>query len=453
MDHWSREAIFYHIYTLGFCAAPLRNDFSSPAVPRLEKITPWLDHIADLGANALYLGPLFESSAHGYDTVDYYNVDRRLGDNATLKRLSAEIEQRGLRLVLDAVFNHVGRNFWAFYDLRQRGQDSPYKDWFYNLHFGEPNQHGDPFSYEGWSGHTSLVKLNLDNPAVRQHLFDAVAMWIEEFNIAGLRLDAADVIDLDFLSKLAAFCKSIRPDFLLVGEVVHGDYTAWANPQRLDSVTNYESYKGLYSSLNDANYFEIAYALERQFGAEGLYRGLPLYNFVDNHDVDRAASILKNAAHLYPLYLLLFTMPGMPSIYYGSEWGAQGKRTSHSDKLLRPSIETLTQGTRNLELTAYIQHLATIRKATPALTTGDYQQLHVAPQQLAFLRRAEGQSAVVALNAADQPAALELHLPDGGDYQVQDVLNDESFSIVNGILRLESVPAYGGRILISGSSR
>jgi cyclomaltodextrinase len=450
MKNWSRDAIFYHIYPLGFCAAPPRNDFTSPTVHRLEQIVPWLDHIAALGVNAIYLGPVFESSAHGYDTVDYYHVDRRLGNNATLAALSTEVHQRGMRLVLDAVFNHVGRDFWAFYDLRQNGQQSPYKDWFYNLRFGERNAYGDAFTYEGWSGHTSLVKLNLHNPAVKQHIFEAVASWIEAFNIDGLRLDAADAIDLDFLEELAAYCKAIRPDFWLMGEVVHGDYTAWANPQTLDSVTNYECYKGLYSSLNDANYFEIAYALKRQFGTEGIYRNLSLYNFVDNHDVNRVASNLHNPAQLYPLYLLLFSIPGVPAIYYGSEWGVRGKRTPSDDRMLRPALDALVQGERDFDLAAYIGRLAGIRQATPALKYGDYQPLHVAHQQFAFLRQVEGQRAIIALNAAGQPAALELHLPDGGDHEMRDVLNDEVFSVVAGVLRLESVPAYGGRILVSG---
>ncbi|MBE0695410.1 MAG: alpha-amylase, partial [Anaerolineaceae bacterium] len=153
MSHWSQDSIFYHIYPLGFCGAPFVNDFSSPPVPRLEKISGWLDHIQELGANAIYLGPVFESSAHGYDTVDYYWVDRRLGTNETLADLSREIHRRGMRLVLDGVFNHVGRNFWAFYDVRQKEANSAYCSWFSKLTFTGRSPYGDPFTYEGWDGH------------------------------------------------------------------------------------------------------------------------------------------------------------------------------------------------------------------------------------------------------------------------------------------------------------
>ena len=244
-----------------------------------------------------------------------------------------------MRLILDGVFNHVGRDFWAFRDLQHNRQSSPYRDWFAGLRFDARSPYGDPFSYEPWNGHYDLVRLNLANPAVREHLFEAIRSWVRDFDIDGLRLDVADCLDLDFLGALHAFCTTLKPDFWLMGEVVHGDYRRWVNPRTLDSVTNYEAYKGLYSSLSEQNYFEIAYALNRQFGPGGLYTGLPLYNFADNHDVDRVASKLLDSAHLYPLYLLLFTMPGVPSIYYGSEWGLKGQRTPHSDSALRPCLD------------------------------------------------------------------------------------------------------------------
>lgn len=248
MDHWTDEAIFYHIYPLGLCGAPPRNDFTSPPTPRLEQLYPWLEHIQSLGANALYLGPLFESTTHGYDTADYFHLDRRLGTDETLRRFSAALHARGLRLVLDGVFNHVGRDFWAFRDVQANHARSPYRDWFSNLCFDGRSPFNDPFQYEGWNGHYELVKLNLHHPAVKEHLFLAVETWIGEFNIDGLRLDAADCLDFTFMQELSAFCRRLRPDFWLMGEVIHGDYRRWANPVTLDTVTNYECYKGLYSS-------------------------------------------------------------------------------------------------------------------------------------------------------------------------------------------------------------
>ncbi|NDJ76693.1 MAG: alpha-amylase, partial [Chloroflexi bacterium] len=172
--HWATDSVFYHIYPLGLCGAPFENDFSSPAVPRLEMLYGWLDHLDYLGVNAVYLGPLFESTSHGYDTVDYYHVDRRLGTNDTLKHLIADLHRRGIRVILDGVFNHVGRDFWAFYDVRQNLQNSPYCDWFAGLRFDARSPNGDPFTYLPWEHHYQLVKLNLDNPAVRAHLLGAV---------------------------------------------------------------------------------------------------------------------------------------------------------------------------------------------------------------------------------------------------------------------------------------
>ncbi|MBN1284814.1 MAG: alpha-glucosidase C-terminal domain-containing protein [Anaerolineae bacterium] len=449
MAHWAYDAIFYHIYPLGLCGAPGRNDFCSPATPRLAQLYGWLDHIEGLGANALYLGPVFESTAHGYDTVDYYHVDRRLGNNDTLARLSAALHARGMRLVLDGVFNHVGRNFWAFYDVLTRGEGSAYRDWFYGLRFGPRSPYNDPFTYEGWNGHYDLVKLDLHNPAVKDHIFQAVAAWVREFDIDGLRLDAADHLDLDFLHELAAFCRSLRPDFWLMGEVVHGDYRRWVNPKTLDSVTNYECYKGLYSSHVDENYFEIAYALNRQFGEGGLYRDLPLYAFADNHDVNRVASNLTDPAHLYPLYALLFTMPGVPSIYYGSEWGIAGRKLNGNDGPLRPHLEpgAAARTAPHPGLAPAIARLAQIRRRSDALRHGAYRQLYVAHRQLAFARDTPGESVIVAINAAGEPAAFDLPVP--GGCELVDWLNEgERCAVRGGRVRVEVPPAWA-RVMVA----
>jgi cyclomaltodextrinase len=449
MFHWSFDAIFYHIYPLGLTGAPERNDFSQPPVARLEQLYAWIPHLKELGVNALYLGPLFESTAHGYDTADYYHVDRRLGTDKTLSDLSAALHANGIRLVLDAVFNHVGRDFWAFRDVQARGWESPYRDWFHNLRFDARSPHGDPFTYEPWAGQYDLVKLNLGNAALREHLFGAVASWMETFAIDGLRLDAADVIAPDFLRALAAFCKSRRSDFWLLGEIVQGDYRRLVNAGMLDSATNYECYKGLYSSLEAANYFEIAYALNRQFGEGGLYRDVPLYNFVDNHDVNRVASNLKKPAHLYPLYLLLFSMPGVPSLYYGSEWGLEARRTPHSDRMLRPQIDLneMVQRAPHPRLAGDIARLAALRGSLPALRYGEYRQLHVAPQQFAFARFTPQEHVVVLLNAVDAPAGFDVSVPLHAAYAV-DLLNGGAhFPVQQGRLKVGEVPACWGRVL------
>ena len=330
MSTWSSDAVFYHIYPIGLLDAPLTNDVNAAVVSRLPGLSHWIPHLRDLGCNALYLGPLFESGTHGYDTIDYRKVDRRLGTNEDLEALVSDLHQNGIRVILDGVFNHVSWEFPQFLDLRERGEASPYRDWFHNIQFGKQSPRGDAFTYEAWAGNFELVKLNLQNPEVRDYLFTTVRGWFAEFEIDGLRLDAADVIDKDFLRDLAATCRAANPDCWIIGEIVHGDYRDWANPEMLDSATNYECFKGLYSSLNDRNFFEIAHSLTRQFGPEGIYRDLLLYSFADNHDVDRVASLLRDDRDLFPLYALLFTIPGTPSLYYGSEWGYRGKKKAET---------------------------------------------------------------------------------------------------------------------------
>lgn len=451
MENWIHQSIFYHIYPFGFCGAPQQNDFRSAPCSRLNKVTDWLDHLQWLGINTLYLGPVFESTAHGYDTADYYHVDRRLGTNTDLERLAQNIHNRGIRLVLDGVFNHVGRDFWAFKDVLANGRSSPFCDWFSGLNFEEKSPLGDPFTYDVWNGHYDLVKLNLKNSQVIDHLLYAVESWVQDYQIDGIRLDAADQLDMEFIETLSTFCKRLRPDFWLMGELIHGDYARWTRPGRLDSATNYECYKGLFSSHNDKNYFEIAHSLKRQFGERGIYQNLLLYSFADNHDVDRVASVLKDPVDLFNLYTLLFCMPGVPSIYYGSEWGLQGRKTYNSDSPLRPEIDLawMIENAPQPELPKHLALLARIRLDLPAIQSGKYQQIVVASQQFAFLRGNEGQRILVAVNSSDKeivvPIPLEVigkekqswidHLNPGIEW----VSEPENFAL--------AIPAKWGRIL------
>ena len=447
LNYWARSAVIYHLFPLGCLNAPRRQPPGPGVEHRLSELANWLDHLQDLGIDALLLGPVLQSSTHGYDVTDYVHVDRRLGDEEDLAEFSRALHERGIRLLLDAVFHHTGRDFPAFQDVLRNGSASAFCDW-YHLDFSRSSPLGDPFHYEGWAGHYDLVKLNLSNPEVRQHLFDAVDIWIDRFDVNGLRLDAADKLDPAFRSALAAHCQAVRPGFWLMGEVVHGDYRQWAGPGKLFSTTNYEAYKGLWSSHNDKNYFEIAYTLDRQFGAEGIYRGLGLYTFADNHDVDRVASSLAEPAHLYPLYILLMTMPGVPSIYYGSEWGISGERTSSSDAELRPAIDpnTMRAMAPHPDLFRVVKNLIAIRHRQEPLHTGEYTQLHVASEQFAFMRGRGAGAVVVAVNASEIEAQVTLDIP--GTTQLTDVLNaGATFAVYSGRCVLP-VPSRWGRILV-----
>ncbi len=395
---WAYESVFYQIYPLGFCGAPREND--GITVNRISKVTDWLDHIKATGANAIYMSPVFESDSHGYDTRDYAKIDCRLGSNADFARMCQALHQKGMKLVLDGVFNHVGRGFWAFRDVQEKKWDSPYKDWF-NINFDGNSNYGDGFWYEGWEGHYELVKLNLRNPAVMEYIFNCIRGWVNEFDIDGLRLDVAYLLDQEFIRRLRAFCDTLKPEFFLVGEMIHGDYNRVVGDGMLHSCTNYECYKGLYSSFNSMNMFEIIHSLKMQFGPEYWcrYTGKQLLCFVDNHDVSRIASVLQNENHLPLIYGLLFAMPGIPCIYYGSEWGEKALKQKGSDDNLRPCFEKPISN----ELTAQIAAFAKAHRENPELCHGDFKDVVLTNKQCIFLRQYQGKRMFVAINADSEP--------------------------------------------------
>ena len=394
---WAENSVFYQIYPLGFCGAPEEND--GVTVNRIAKIGDWAEHIEKLGANAVYFCPIFDSDRHGYDTRDYRKLDPRLGTNEDFRNVCEVLRGHGIKVVLDGVFNHVGRGFWAFRDVQEKKWDSPYKDWFH-ISFDGNSSYNDGFWYEGWEGHYELVKLNLRNPTVVDYLLDTVRFWVEEFGIDGLRLDVAYCLEPDFLRALRTFCDGLKPGFFLVGETLHGDYNRWVGDDLLHSCTNYECYKGLYSALNSMNLFEIVHSLKRQFGPEPwtLYKGKHLLCFADNHDVTRVASILQNPDHLPLIYALLFGMPGIPCLYYGSEWGALGDK-SQGDAALRPSFETPEWN----DLTDWIAALARAHRESEALCQGDFKDLVLTNKQTIFQRQSEHERVLVAVNADSQP--------------------------------------------------
>lgn len=398
---WYDEAVVYQIYPLGLCGAPLQNDGDQSQADnhRILRVLDWVEHIKRLGATCVLFNPLFESDAHGYDTRDYNKVDCRLGTNDDLKQVCAALHAAGIKILFDGVFNHVGRGFWAFRDVQEKRWDSPYKDWFHISFDGNTN-YNDGFWYEAWEGCNELVKLNLQNPAVKNYLFDVVRGWVRDYDIDGLRLDVAYCLDLGFLAELRGLANDIKPEFALVGETLHGDYNRWMNDHACHSVTNYECYKGLYSSFNTGNMHEISYSLNRQFGAEQwcLYTGKHLLSFVDNHDVTRIATILTNKNCLKPIYGLLFGMPGVPSVYYGSEWGMEGDKRN-GDPTLRPAVEKPTEN----DLTAWVAALAHARTGSKALCWGSYRNVLVQPKQLIFERYADGERVLVAINADGNP--------------------------------------------------
>ncbi|MCI8607900.1 MAG: alpha-amylase [Hungatella sp.] len=441
---WYDEAVFYHIYPLGLTGAPRTNSYEE-GEHRLNTLIPWISHIKDIGCNALYIGPLFESVGHGYETTDYKKLDSRLGTNEDLTSFVEECHRQGVRVILDGVFNHTGRDFFAFQDIKRNRENSPYRDWYCNVNFWGNNEYNDGFSYDNWGGYNLLAKLNQHNPAVRDYICDVIRFWAREFHIDGIRLDAADVLDFGYMQALRHTAGEIGPDFWLMGEVIHGDYTRWVNEGTLHSVTNYHLHKALYSGHNDHNYFEIAHTVKRLYGMGGNRPdGLKLYNFVDNHDVERIYTKLNNKAHFEPVHILMYTLPGVPSIYYGSEFGIEGKKERYSDDSLRPalSLEDYRDALENNPCTRLVSALGKARQQVKALSYGDYKELVLTNRQYGFGRSYNGETVLIAVNNDDNDAFMSL--PAGPAAAYKNVLSGERVSVTDGRLNVTVKGNSGG---------
>ena len=427
---WYEEAVFYHMYPLGMTGAPRQNT-ETAAADRFTELNLWVLHIKSLNCSAVYIGPLFESSTHGYDTRDFRAVDRRLGTNEDFIDFVNLCHKNGIRVVVDGVFNHTGREFFAFQDICITREASPYRDWYKGVNFGFNSPMGDSFGYEAWHGIWELPCLNLHHQDVKNYLLDTVRFWVREFDIDGIRLDCANVLDFQFMKELRQVSNAVKPDFWLMGEVIHGEYSRWVNDEMLHSVTNYEMHKSIYSAHNDHNYFELAHNVRR---LEAVAR--ELYTFVDNHDEDRIASKLNSKAHLKPVYALLFTLPGIPSVYYGGEWGTEGRRTPYSDDGLRPAIAISEAASRSCELTELIRKLGQIHLAEEAYHGGSYKELLLTNRQYAFARLSEGVSMITAVNNDENPASVNIPFNTGADV-CTDLLTGRTFTIQGGRIQIE----------------
>lgn len=443
---WYDEAVFYHIYPLGLLGCPHENEYREP-VHRLAGLKPWIRHISETGCNGIYIGPLFESVGHGYETTDYKKVDSRLGTNEDLTKFVADCHKAGIRVILDGVFNHTGRDFFAFKDIREKREGSPYLGWYSGLNLYGNNSFNDGFSYDNWGGYDLLARLNQKNPEVQEYIASVIRFWVSEFYIDGIRLDAADVLDFDFMRMLRRVADEVKPEFYLMGEVIHGEYIRWERDAGIHAVTNYHLHKALYSGHNDHNYFEIAHTVKRLYDmGGGDPMGLRLYNFADNHDVERIYSRLNNKAHFIPLHILMYTLPGIPSIYYGSEFGIEGKKGGGDDWGIRPALD-LDECLSNeayrpcLEI---VKALGKIRHAVPCLSYGAYEQKLLTNRQYCFARTMKDAVAVVAVNNDENPSSVDINVP-GGKYKA--MLSDTVIDASDGNIHYE-IKAPGGEIFV-----
>ena len=448
MSTWYEQAIFYHMYPLGITGAPKIN-VQTEVTDRFKELDQWIPHIRSLGCNAIYIGPLFESSSHGYDTRDYKLVDRRLGTNDDFREFTKLCHENGIRVVVDGVFNHTGREFFAFRDIQKNRENSPYRYWYQDVSFEGNTHYNDGFYYKAWHNCFELANLNLWDRGVKDYLLDVVRFWIDEFDIDGIRLDCADCLQFDFMKELRWVTGQKKEDFWLMGEVIHGDYARWVNDETLHSVTNYELWKGLYSGHNDHNYFEIAHTIRRQFDANGgIYKGCRLYSFVENHDVDRIVNKLKEKGFLQSVYTLLYTLPGIPSVYYGGEWGVEGRKEGACDDGLRPHL-VLSEMEANPpipELKGLLCKLGAIRQANPALTDGVYRELLLTNRQYAFARILGNEAVITAVNNDANPVHMEINCPVSAS-GAQEALAGTGAELRDGRIIWE-MPAYGSAIFV-----
>lgn len=386
---WIAHAIWWQVYPLGFVGAFPADHPPSADEHRLRRITDWLDHAVQLGASGIALGPIFASRTHGYDTTDHFSIDPRLGDDDDFDHLVAEARSRGLRILLDGVFNHVGTDF-----ARYRDGDAA---WF--------QRRGNSFAT--FEGHGELITLNHANPEVVSYTADVMAHWLRR-GADGWRLDAAYAVPDRFWAQVLPSVRREFPDAWFVGEVIHGDYTATVGAATFDSVTQYELWKAIWSSLNDGNFHELDWALKRHNDFLGTF--VPL-TFVGNHDVTRIASQLQNAAHLEHALVLLLTVGGTPSIYAGDESAYRGVKEERrgGDDAVRPEFTTAPDDSDVLRLHRY---LIGLRRRHPWLHTATTSPLLLTNTQYVYRTAAGPESLIVALNIGDAP--LSLSLPDLG---------------------------------------
>ncbi len=406
---WARYVMWWQVYPLGFLGA--ESTAVVDTTPRLRNLEGWLDYVVELGANGLALGPVFASSTHGYDTTDHLRIDPRLGTEDDLVALAEACHSRGVRLQLDGVFNHVGRDFPAFRDVVEKGAASPYASWFH-VDFDRPGPDG--FAYRSFEGHDALVALDHDNPEVVEYVTRVMSYWCER-GVDSWRLDAAYAVPPRFWADVLPEVRAHHPDVWISGEMIHGDYEAYVDASGIDSVTQYELWKAIWSSLNDRNLFELAHALSRH--AELLPTFLP-QTFVGNHDVTRIATQLSDERHLALALAVLFTVPGVPSVYYGDERGLHGVKEDREggDDAIRPAypatpgeLDPAGAGVHDLHraLIALRRRNAWINDATvmePDVLTNEV---------LAFRLSAGDSSLAVVLNVGD--SSTQADLPLGGE--------------------------------------
>jgi cyclomaltodextrinase / maltogenic alpha-amylase / neopullulanase len=382
---WVEHAIWWQVYPLGFVGAYPADPAPTADEHRLRRIIEWLDHAIELGTSGIALGPIFASRTHGYDTTDHYRIDPRLGDDADFDHLVEEAHRRGLRVLLDGVFNHVGTDFERSGWFRRRGN------------------HFDTFE-----GHGELIALNHDDPEVVAYAVDVMTYWLNR-GADGWRLDAAYAVPDRFWAQVLPRVRQAFPDAWFVGEVIHGDYSARLREAGFDSVTQYELWKAIWSSLNDGNFHELDWALVRH--NEFLDVFAPM-TFVGNHDVTRIASRLENTRHLEHALVILLTTGGIPSVYAGDESAYRGVKEERfgGDDAVRPEFSSPLMGVdeHGHDVFRLHQYLIGLRRRHPWLHTARTSPVQLTNRQYVYQTRNGSDALLVALNVDATPMPLSM---------------------------------------------
>lgn len=386
---WVEHALWWHVYPLGFLGAErtLAEHGADRVTHRLPGLVPWLDHVVELGLNGLALGPVFASETHGYDTTDHLRIDPRLGDEDDFAALVAACRERGVRLLLDGVFNHVGRGFPRVADWARRRGDG---------------------AYATFEGHDALVALDHSSPEVAAHVRTVMRHWLER-GADGWRLDAAYAVPPAFWQQVLPDVRAAHPGAYVVGEVLHGDYAAAVATSGMDAVTQYELWKAVWSALNDGNFFELAWTLTRHDALLDTF--VPL-TFVGNHDVTRIASRLEDPRHLAHALVVLLTVGGTPSVYAGDEQGFRGVKEDRAggDDAVRPAFPATPAAlpADGRPVQRLHQQLIALRRRHPWLHRARTRQLELTNTRFAYEVRAGDAALAVALSTDDAPARVRL---------------------------------------------
>ncbi len=407
MPDWVRHAIWWQVYPLGFVGAFPAAEPPGAGEHRLSRLVDWLDHAISLGASGIALGPVFASRTHGYDTTDHFRIDPRLGDDADFDRLIDAARRRGLRVLLDGVFNHVGTDFARYRDAVDTG-DSGAAAWF----------RGRPGRFHTFEGHDGLITLNHRNPAVVDYTVEVMSHWLDR-GADGWRLDAAYAVPESFWAQVLPRVRAAHPNAWFVAEVIHGDYSAFVAGSGADSVTQYELWKAAWSSLNDGNFHELDWALQRHNTFQDTFAPL---TFVGNHDVTRIASKLERPEHLGHALVLLFTVGGIPSVYAGDELGYLGIKEDRAggDDAVRPEFTSPPEGLDGAGRDIFNLHcyLIGLRRRHPWLYEARTRALRVENRSYVYETRCRDEALLVALNLDDTPMALPVAELTGGPAEI-----------------------------------